>query len=280
MESFFLTPSVCADFQEHLHAEEKSASTIQSYLRTVRHFGTFAGQKSIRRQTVLDYKRYLAENYSAPTVNTMLASLNSLFSFLNLSELKVKTLKCQKSVYCSEEKELTQQEYRRLCQTAHAQQRPRLSLLLQTIGSTGIRISELRYITVEAARKGEAIVRCKGKTRSIFLVRGLCKKLLHYAKTEKITNGMVFVTRTGKPMDRSNIWRELKSLCADAQVEPQKVFPHNLRHLFARIFYAMEKDIAKLADILGHSSISTTRIYIISTGAEHRKKLEAMHLIL
>lgn len=280
MQTLILTPSVCTDFQNYLYLEERSTATIQSYIRTVRHFSIFTGQMPVTKQIVLEYKQHLAENYCTATVNTMIAAINSLFSFLKLPELKVKTMKCQKTVYCPEKKELTQKEYKRLCQTAQAQQRPRLSLLLQTICATGIRISELRYITVEAAKKGEAIVRCKGKTRSVFLVRDLCKKILRYAKTEKITDGMIFVSRTGKPLDRSNIWRELKSLCADAHVEPQKVFPHNLRHLFARTFYAMEKDIAKLADILGHSSINTTRIYIISTGAEHRKKLESMHLIL
>lgn len=280
MESLFLTPSVYSDFQNHLCSEEKSTATVQSYLRTIRHFAAYVGQKGICKQTVLAYKQHLTENYSAPTVNTMLAALNSLFFFCKVPELKVKTLKWQRPVYCPEEKELTQKEYARLCQAARSQHRIRLNLLLQTVCSTGIRISELRYITVEAAQKGEAIVRCKGKTRNVFLVRALRKKLLEYAKAQKIAEGMIFVTRTGNALDRSNIWRELKSLCASACVDPRKVFPHNLRHLFARIFYALEKDIAKLADILGHSSINTTRIYIISTGMEHRKKMESMHLIL
>lgn len=156
----------------------------------------------------------------------------------------------------------------------------RLNLIIQTICSTGIRVSELKFITVEAVKQGEATVNCKGKSRSVFIIRDLQKKLLRYAVEKKIKSGMIFVTRTGKPLSRTNIWREMKSLCKDADVNPEKVFPHNLRHLFARTFYGIEKDIAKLADILGHSSIDTTRIYIISTGTEHRKRMENMHLII
>ena len=210
----------------------------------------------------------------------MLASLNSLFSFLGWYDCKVRSLKLQRQVYCPEEKELTKAEYARLCRTAKAKHNERLNLILQTICGTGIRVSELQFITVEAVKKGEATVSLKGKTRSVFLIKPLQKKLLRYITEQKIQSGAVFVTRTGKPINRTNIWREMKKLCLEAEVNPEKVFPHNLRHLFARVFYGIEKDIAKLADILGHSSINTTRIYIISTGMEHRQRMERMRLII
>ena len=164
--------------------------------------------------------------------------------------------------------------------TAKQKGNERLNLILQTICGTGIRVSELQYITVEAVKNREATVSLKGKTRSVFLVKELRKKLIRYAAKQNIQSGAVFITRTGKPMNRTNIWREMKGLCKQAGVNPKKVFPHNLRHLFARTFYGIEKDIAKLADILGHSSINTTRIYIISTGSEHRRRMEHMRLII
>lgn len=224
-----------------------------------------------------DVTRYV---YAVRSINSMLASINSLFSFLGWYELRVKSLKVQQQVFCPEEKEMTKAEYERLCRTAERKQNERLCLILQTICGTGIRVSELQFITVEAVRKGEATVSLKGKTRSIFIVRDLQKKLLRYISEQHIMTGAIFITRTGKPMSRTNIWREMKSLCIEAEVNPEKVFPHNLRHLFARVFYGIEKDIAKLADILGHSSINTTRIYIISTGTEHRQRMERMRLIL
>ena len=210
----------------------------------------------------------------------MLASLNSLFSFLNWMDCRVKSIKLQRQIYCPEEKELTKAEYMRLVNAAKQKGNERLNLILQTICGTGIRVSELQYITVEAVKNGEAIVSLKGKTRSVFIVKELKKKLLRYAAEQGIKSGTIFITRTGRPMSRTNIWREMKNLCEHAGVNPKKVFPHNLRHLFARTFYGIEKDIAKLADILGHSSINTTRIYIISTGDEHRRRMEHMRLIL
>ena len=210
----------------------------------------------------------------------MVASLNALFSFLGWTDLKVKSIKLQRQIYCPEEKELTKAEYMRLVNTAKQKGNERLNLLIQTICGTGIRVSELSYITVEAVKCGEAVVSLKGKTRSVFIVRDLQKKLLRYAAEQKIISGAIFITRNGKPMSRTNIWHEMKNLCKQAGVNPQKVFPHNLRHLFARTFYGIEKDIAKLADILGHSSINTTRIYIITTGNEHRQRMENMRLII
>lgn len=210
----------------------------------------------------------------------MLASLNSFFEFLGWGDCKVKNIKVQKQIYCEKEKELTKSEYMRLVSVAKNQHNERLNLILQTICGTGIRVSELQYITVEAVKKGEAIVSCKAKTRRVFIVKELRKRLSCYAKDRHIESGTIFVTAKGKPMNRTNIWREMKSLCEEAHVSPEKVFPHNLRHLFARTFYGIEKDIAKLADILGHSSINTTRIYIITSGEEHRRKLENMRLII
>ena len=194
--------------------------------------------------------------------------------------MKVKSLKVQQQVFCPEEKELTRAEYERLCRTAQKKHNERLCLILQTICSTGIRVSELSYVTVEALKDGKAVVSMKGKTRTIFLTKELRKKLMRYISEQQISEGCVFITRTGKPISRSNIWREMKGLCTEANVDPRKVFPHNLRHLFARIFYGLEKDIARLADILGHSSVNTTRIYIVSTGYEHRRCMEQMRLLI
>ena len=234
----------------------------------------------ITKETVIAYKKHLQESYAVRSVNSMLGIINSLFAFLGWQELRVKSIKIQQQIYCPEERELTKAEYTRLCRAAKHKRNERLNLILQTICGTGIRVSELQFITVEAARRGEASVSCKAKTRSVFIVKELQKKLLRYAAEQNIKSGMIFVTRKGKPLSRTNIWREMKNLCIEAEVNPKKVFPHNLRHLFARVFYGIEKDIAKLADILGHSSIDTTRIYIISTGTEHRKRMENMRLIV
>lgn len=280
MKGRFITAKAIAEFKEHLILEERSEITIEKYIRDVKAFSAYTQNAAITKETVIAYKKHLQENYAVRSVNSMLASINSLFAFLNWHDLKVKSLKLQQQVFCPEEKELTKAEYTRLCRTAERKHNERLNLILQTICGTGIRVSELQFITVEAVKQGEAVVNCKAKTRSVFIVRELKQKLLHYAAKQGIQSGMIFVTRTGKPLSRTNIWREMKTLCVEANVNPQKVFPHNLRHLFARVFYGIEKDIAKLADILGHSSINTTRIYIISTGTEHRKRMETMHLIL
>ena len=204
--------------------------------------------------------------------------VNSLLSFLGWQDCRVKNLRCQRQIYCAEEKELTKGEYLRLLEASWNQ--PRLNLIIQTICATGIRVSELKFFTVEAVRAGDISVQCKNKTRMIIIPGKLKKLLLNYAKKKKITNGAIFVTKGGKPLDRSNIWAQMKRLCRTAKVNPEKVFPHNLRKLFARTFYCVEKDIAKLADILGHSSIETTRIYIMSTGMEHRQKIERLGLLI
>lgn len=276
-----LTEKIRKEFVAHLKSEEKSNHTVEKHLRDVRAFADFAGGAAVTKETVIRYKTQLLESsYAVRSVNSVLASLNSLFSFLGWHDCRVKTLKVQRQVFCPEEKELSKTEYERLCRAAESKRNGRLSLILQTICGTGIRMSELQFITAEAVHRGEAVVNCKGKTRTVFLVKPLQKKLLRYLSEQKIKSGAVFVTRTGKPMSRINIWREMKALCESASVNPKKVFPHNLRHLFARVFYGMEKDIAKLADILGHSNINTTRIYIVSTGTEHRRRMESMRLIL
>ena len=275
-----LTGEDIQGFYAWLKAEEKSQNTIEKYARDVATFAKFLGKDNITKEKVIEYKsKLITDDYAVRSINSMLASINSLFAFLGWHELKVKSIKLQRQIYCPEEKELTKAEYLRLVNTAKQKGNERLCLLIQTICSTGIRVSELPYITVEAVRHGAAVVSLKGKTRSVFIVRELQKKLLRYAAEHKITSGAIFVTRNGKPMSRTNIWREMKNLCNEAGVSTRKVFPHNLRHLFARTFYGIEKDIAKLADILGHSNINTTRIYIISTGDEHRKKLESMRLV-
>lgn len=280
MEKKILDLKIIGEFKKHLILEERSTSTIEKYIRDVKSFADFVNGDEITKETVINYKKYLQENYAVRSVNSMLASINSMFAFLDWHELKVKSIKLQQQIYCPEEKELTKAEYARLCRTANQKHNKRLNLILQTICGTGIRVSELQYITVEAAKQGEAVVNCKSKTRSVFIVKELKQKLLRYAAEQNIKNGIIFVTKTGKAISRTNIWREMKALCAEANVNPQKVFPHNLRHLFARVFYGIEKDIAKLADILGHSSINTTRIYIISTGTEHRMRMENMRLII
>lgn len=281
MKGRFLTKKQIAAFTVYLKSDEKSENTIEKYIRDVKAFFVYVHGMEITKETVIAYKnKLLSENYATRSINSMLASLNGLFSFLSWSDLKVKSIKLQQQIYCSEEKELSKAEYMRLVNAAKQKSNERLSLLLQTICGTGIRVSELQYITVEAVKCGKAAVSLKGKTRSVFLVRDLQKKLLRYAAEQKITTGAIFITRNGKPMSRTNIWREMKNLCVQAGVNPQKVFPHNLRHLFARTFYGIEKDIAKLADILGHSSINTTRIYIITTGNEHRQRMERMRLII
>lgn len=280
MEERILTADIIENFRKNLELQEKSTSTIEKYIRDVKAFSVYAENAAITKEKVIAYKKYLGNNYAVRSVNSMLASINSLFSFLGWHDLRVKSLKLQQQVFCPEEKELTKAEYARLCKTAERKHNERLNLILQTICGTGIRVSELQFITVEAVKNGEAIVNCKAKTRAVFIVKELKQKLLRYAAEQNIKSGMIFVTRAGKPISRTNIWREMKALCAEADVNPGKVYPHNLRHLFARVFYGIEKDIAKLADILGHSNINTTRIYIISTGTEHRKKMENMHLII
>ncbi len=249
-------------------------------MHDLRHFSEFSQGRPIQKPLIPEYKAALEKSYALASANSMLAALNSFLRFAWWQDCCVKQFKVQRKAYCSEDTELSKAEYVALVNAAERNSDIRLSLLLQTLCGTGIRVSKISYITVEAVQKGEAVVSCKGKTRRVFLVATLRKKLLKYAKERRIQAGPLFISRNGKPLDRSNIWRWMKVLCHQAGVSPSKVFPHNLRHLFAHTFYSLAKDIAKLADILGHSSINTTRIYIISTGAEHTRRMENMRLIL
>ncbi len=267
------------EFAYFLCREEKSSATQEKYLRDVRVFYAYSNGKEITKEIVVAWKRNLvAQGYAVRSINSMLASINSLLDFLRLSDCKVKNIRTQRQTYCTEDQELTKAEYMRLL--AASKNNEQLNLVLQTICGTGIRVSELRFFTVEAVRSGEVTVDCKNKTRTILVPGKLKSILLNYSKKRGITGGTIFITRTGKPLNRSNIWAAMKKLCESAGVKPSKVFPHNLRKLFARTFYGIEKDIAKLADILGHSSINTTRIYIITTGIEHRRKIERLGLIV
>ena len=275
-----ITNSAIMAFEKHLKNDEKSVNTIAKYLHDLYYFSNFTQGKVIDKAMMLNYKALLGEQYALASANSMIAAVNAFLRFMGWVDCCIKQFKVQKKAFCSEEKELTKAEYIRLVNAAKAEGNERLNLILQTICGTGIRVSELQFITVEAVRKGESVVSCKNKTRTVFIVRELQKKLLNYIRDKGITTGCIFITKNGKPMSRCNIWREMKALCEQAGVSPDKVFPHNLRHLFARTFYGIEKDIAKLADILGHSNINTTRIYIITTGAEHKRKMENMRLII
>lgn len=264
-------------FEYYLITEEKSKATQEKYLRDVRAFLVWCGDRELTKELVLQYKEHLVASYAPASVNSMLASLNSFLSYIERAECRVKQLKIQRQLFAREDKELTKTEYRRLVAAAKDS---RISLVIQTICGTGIRVSELAYITAEAVHLGKAVVSCKNKTRVIFIPAPVQKLLLAHIKKSGITAGPVFVTRSGKPLDRSNIWKEMKALCSMAGVSPKKVFPHNLRHLFARTFYSIEKDVVRLADLLGHSSINTTRIYTMDSGINHLRSMEKVALWL
>ena len=307
------------EYIRKLREDEKSPSTVKQYAREVRAFFVFMGTKdskrvnedaaaaaiagcamsstpaknavasstpaenavaSVTKEDVIEYKEMLKDNFCPATVNAKIAAINSFFAFAERPDLKVKQVKIQKKPYSARRMELTKAEYERLVETARRTGDERLALVIQTICATGIRVSELSYITADAVRKGEAVVDLKGKIRVVLIAGKLKKALVKYMKRAGIIAGAIFVTKSGKPLDRSNIWKMMKALCEKAGVSREKVFPHNLRKLFARCFYKTCRDIAKLADILGHSSINTTRIYIATTGAEHRRSLDALELVV
>lgn len=272
------------DYILYLKQEERCVSTIKQYERDIRRFlehikNKIAEEEELAKHHVIDYKQFLKENYQPSTVNVILTALNGFFSYMGQSQLRVKQVKIQRNPYCQKEKELSKEEYLRLVDTAKQQGKHQLEMILQTICGTGIRVSELTYITVEAVREGKVCICLKGKNRVILIAKKLKKRLKEYIKRQKLHMGSVFITKNGNPMNRSYIWKMMKGICKDAKVEPAKVFPHNLRHLFARCFYKVERDIAKLADLLGHSSVNTTRIYIISSGEEHCRQMDAMGLV-
>ena len=280
MKKRIITSVSMHNFERYLKEDEKSDATISKYMHDLKCFEEYAQGHHIEKSLTMEYKDFLKERYAVTSANSMLAAMNSYLRFEGWHDCCVKQFKIQRRAYCAEDDELTKEEYIRLLEAAKKKNNERLYMLLQTICCTGIRISELQYITVESLERGEAEVNCKGKIRRIFIVHDLCEKLYEYTVKQRIAEGPVFVTEKGNPMNRSNIWREMKSLCEDAGVRETKVYPHNLRHLFARTFYGIEKDISKLADVLGHTNINTTRIYIISTGEEHKKKMEQMGLVI
>ncbi len=267
-------------YGRYLRSEERAAGTMEKYLRDIRAFAVWLEGRMVAREAVSEWKEHLLEVGRTPaTVNCALAALNGLFRFLGWEDCRAKFLKVQRRAFRDNRRELTRGDYERLIATARARGRERLALLMETICATGIRVSEARYITVEAAQRGLAEISLKGKIRTIILPGKLCRKLLKYAKKQKTVSGEIFLTRNGKPLTRRQIWAEMKALSEYAGVEPSKVFPHNLRHLFATVFYRACRDIAKLADVLGHSSIETTRIYLMTSGVEHRKELDRLGLV-
>ena len=274
-----MTDDLIEKFKDFLINEEKASATLEKYMRDIKAFYRWTSGSELDKRKVLNYKEYLMNNFAPASVNSVLSSLNSFFEFNNWYELKVKMLKIQKQIFAQKDKELSKAEYERLLDAAKAKSNEKLYLLMQTICSSGIRVSELQYITVEAIRLRKATINCKGKMRIVILPKELCRMLTEYAKNQKITSGSVFVTKTGKPLDRSSIWKMMKALCESAKVSKDKVFPHNLRHLFARTFYTLQKDIVRLADILGHSSVNTTRIYTMETGEIHRRQIQKLGLL-
>ncbi len=274
-----ITDEIIKRFEGYLYEEERSDNTIEKYLRDLRYFCKWLADRQIDKSVVIEYKRELCDRYAVKSVNSMLSSINAFFIFMNRHDLTIKTLKVQRRIFADQSKELSKAEYERLLIAAKSGKNERLYYLMQTIASTGLRVSEIKYVTCEAVRKGQALIRCKGKIREIFLPKKLCKMLNAYVKSKNIKNGSIFVSKTGKPLDRSNIWKMLKNLCESAGVNKNKVFPHNFRHLFARTFYGLQKDIVRLADILGHASVETTRIYTMESGTEHRKQLQKLDLL-
>lgn len=282
MRKLFVTEKSIKEYRKLLISEEKGTLTIEKYMRDMRKFYEYADGKCISKQMVIDYKYYLENtgNYKISSINSFLASVNHFLEVMGYGDMKVKMIKVQKNMFESEERELTRNEYECLIDTAVSMENEQLALIIQTLGSTGIRISELKFVTVESINKGNADIHNKGKMRRILFPSNLRNALKRYAEKHSIERGSIFITRTGRPLNRCNIWKMLKQLSVSAGVEPSKVFPHNMRHLFARSFYNIKKDIARLADVLGHSSIETTRIYVKTSGKEHRKLLDSMKMVI
>ena len=274
-----VTNELINNFKMYLYEQERSDNTIEKYIRDVCFFRKWLQDSNIDKSLVIKYKKELCKKYAVKSVNSMLSSINAFFVFMGWYDLKIKTLKIQRRIFADKSKELTKTEYERLLTAAKNKKNERLYYLMQTIASTGLRVSEIKYVTCEAVMQGQAVINCKGKIRQIFLPKKLCQMLKKYIKTRNIKNGSVFICKTGKPLDRSNIWKMLKDLCESANVDKTKVFPHNFRHLFARTFYSLQKDIVRLADILGHSSVETTRIYTIESGNVHMRQLQKLGLL-
>ncbi len=274
-----ITEKLIEEFKCYLMEEEKSSATLEKYIRDVNMFMKWSQNCEITKARVLEYKNELTERYAPASVNSILSSLNSFFNYSQWHECKVKSVKIQKQIFTNKDKELTKEEYGRLLQAASNRKNKKLFYLMQTMCSLGIRVSELKYVDVTAVKTGQARINCKGKIRIVILPKKLCKILKGYIKESGISKGAVFVSKGGRPLDRSNIWKMLKSLCEEANVSKDKVFPHNLRHLFARTYYSIQKDIVRLADILGHSNVNTTRIYTMESCELHRKHIEKLGLL-
>ena len=275
-----LTPDLIRRYARQLREQERAPQTIQKYVHDLTALAEFLGERPLTKAALLEWKESLIAAHAHASVNAKIAALNGFLSYLDRRELRLRPLKIQRALFLSEDKELTRAEYVRLVRAAEEAENRRLALVIQTICATGIRVSELKFITAEAVYAGRAEVSNKGKRRTVFLPEKLRKLLKHYLKQQKITAGAVFVSKNGRPLDRSNIWRDMKALCESAGVEPGKVFPHNLRHLFARTFYSMEKDLSRLADILGHTNVSTTRIYTAESGAVHARQIGRLGLVV
>ena len=268
-------------FRQYLIREERAMATIEKYVRDVRAFFSYLPYGlDLSKEAVLDYKSRLSERYKSSSANSMLVALNQYFAFCNRRDLQVRLFKVQRTAFREYNRELTMDDYKKLVQAAKSRNNERLDLLIQTICSTGIRVSEHRYITAESLQKGVIQIAGKGKERTIFLPVKLRRTLSSYCSSRGIAAGPVFVTKNGTPIDRCNIWAEMKSLCSEAGVAPEKVFPHNLRHLFALTYYRIEKDIVRLSDILGHTNIETTRIYTSTTDKECMRSLSRLNLLL
>ena len=280
MKNHIINSSRIQEYARQLQAEERASGTVEKYLRDVGAFAAFAEGQPVDKALVAAWKEQLvSQGYAPRTVNSMLAAVHGFLAFLGFTGCKVKYLKIQRRVFRETGRELDKGDYEKLVAMAESRGRHRLALLMETICATGIRVSEVQYITVEAARRGEAEIRLKGKIRNIILPKKLCRKLLNYAGKQKTASGEIFLTKSGKGLSRRQIWAEMKSLCKYAGVMPGKVFPHNLRHMFATVFYRACRDIVKLSDLLGHSSIETTRIYLLTSGAEHQRTLDRLGLI-
>ena len=275
-----ITPALIRKYAAYLREQERAAATIEKYVHDLTTLSVFLAGQPVSKGLLLEWKEDLIGRYTPASVNTKLAAVNGFLTFCGLNELRLRKLKIQKALFLSEDKELTKAEYVRLVKAAERAENERLSLVIQTICATGIRVSELRFITAEAVQAGRTDVNNKGKRRTVFLPDKLRKLLRAYLQKQKITAGAVFVSKNGKPLDRSNIWRDMKKLCKSAGVEPSKVFPHNLRHLFARTYYALEKDLSRLADILGHTNVTTTRIYTAESGAVHARQIGRLGLVV
>ena len=276
----FITKQTMDRFYEYLIEEERSSGTIEKYIRDVRLLQSWLGSEPVTKENAARWKQELLQSGRAPsTVNSMLAAANTYFRFMGWDELKLKSIRLQRRFFRENERELTKAEYQLLMETAKKRDDERLALLMETICATGIRVSEVPYITADAIKKGRARISMKGKLRTILIPAQLCRKLRKYATKHRIGRGEIFLTKNGTRLERKQIWAQMKALCKYAGIERNKVFPHNLRHLFARCFYRISHDISSLADVLGHSSIETTRIYLISTESEHIKKIAHLGLV-